>query len=73
MAPFLLPPELSLSELTEPWWWSETIWAVATEMIVAQELRAATSQEGTAPTAQKRKHLDPLEVPKMQNLDLGKC
>lgn len=34
-------------------------------MILAQELRAANSQEGTAPTAQRRKHLDPLEVPKI--------
>ena len=34
-------------------------------MILAQEVRAANSQEGTAPTAQRRKHLDPLEVPKI--------
>ena len=67
LSPFLLPPKLP--ELPDPWWWSETIWSVATEMILAQELRAANSQEGTAPTAQRRKHLDPLEVPKIgQNI-----
>jgi len=63
LSPFLLPPKLP--ELPDPWWWSETIWSVATEMILAQELRAANGQEGTAPTAQRRKHLDPLEVPKI--------
>ena len=74
LAPFLRPPTLAeLPELPDAWWWSETIWSVATEMIVAQELRAANNQEGTAPTAQRRKHLDPLEVPEIGQTVGQKC